>query len=196
MRLMKLSLAVLTILVLSACGADSPTAPASPQDAALAALRTATSPFQRIDAAVAAGYQAPVAAACVSSPAGVMGVHSVNVTYSQTSELVIEHPEILLYLPDSTAQAGFRLVGVEYSQTLLLRNTATGAVAPWFAPGPWPATHVVVNDVPEMFGQKFEAAHAGHGPGQPWHYDLHVWAWTENPSGMFAPFNPRLSCQN
>lgn len=118
------------------------------------------------------------------------------VSHRAQAPLTLERPPILLYIPDSSAPDGFRLVGVEYSQTLLLRNTATGAVAPWFAPTAWPPTHVVVNGAPEMFGQKFEAAHAGHGPGQPWHYDRHVWAWTENPSGMFAPFNPRLSCQS
>lgn len=28
----------------------------------------------------------------------------------------------------------------------------------------------------------------------PWHYDLHVWIWTPNPNGDFAPFNPRVMC--
>src|SRR6266498_2895652 len=26
------------------------------------------------------------------------------------------------------------------------------------------------------------------------HYDLHVWLWQDNPTGLFAPFNPRLAC--
>jgi hypothetical protein len=25
-------------------------------------------------------------------------------------------------------------------------------------------------------------------------YSLHVWLWEFNPSGLFAPFNPRVSC--
>ncbi|HVE55371.1 MAG TPA: hypothetical protein VNB22_00985 [Pyrinomonadaceae bacterium] len=25
-------------------------------------------------------------------------------------------------------------------------------------------------------------------------YELHVWAWRNNPSGTFAPFNPKLEC--
>lgn len=25
-------------------------------------------------------------------------------------------------------------------------------------------------------------------------YTLHVWLWKENPDGMFAPFNPRVTC--
>ncbi len=189
-----------TLVLIAAAGSaagcsDAPAAP-TPAESALASLRTATALYQRLDAAVAAGYQAPAAAACVSSPAGAMGAHSVNVALSQSQPVEIERPEILLYLPDAGARDGFRLVGVEYSQTLLLRNAATGAIAPWFAPEPWPATHAVVNEAPELFGQKFAAAHPGHGPGQPWHYDLHVWAWTENPAGAFAPFNPRLRCPN
>jgi hypothetical protein len=34
----------------------------------------------------------------------------------------------------------------------------------------------------------------GHQPGMPIHYDLHVWLWMDNPSGMFAPWNPRVRC--
>ena len=26
------------------------------------------------------------------------------------------------------------------------------------------------------------------------HYDLHVWLYRDNPSGMFAQFNPNVSC--
>lgn len=193
MRSVSLVSCIVVLTAAAACG-DSPAAP-GPVDTALASLRTATSPYQRVADAVAAGYQAPVASACVESPAGAMGVHSVNPALSQ-APVQLERPPILLYLPDAGAQDGFRLVGVEYSQAVLLRNAATGAVAPWFAPTPWPDSHVVINPAPQLFGQTFEAAHAGHGPGQPWHYDLHVWAWTENPSGTFAPFNPRLRCQN
>jgi hypothetical protein len=30
----------------------------------------------------------------------------------------------------------------------------------------------------------------------PSYYDLHVWLYRENPSGMFAPYNPAVSCEN
>lgn len=39
---------------------------------------------------------------------------------------------------------------------------------------------------PELFGQEF------HKFGEGW--ALHVWAWKNNPNGMFADFNPRVSC--
>jgi hypothetical protein len=28
------------------------------------------------------------------------------------------------------------------------------------------------------------------------HYDRHVWLYRENPNGVFAQFNPRVSCQH
>jgi hypothetical protein len=87
-----------------------------------------------------------------------------------------------------------RLVGVEYVQPVLLRNPETGVVAPWFAQGPWPANYIVVTPTPQLFGQTFQGPMPGHVPGMPWHWDLHVWVWANNPSGMFAQWNPALSC--
>lgn len=34
----------------------------------------------------------------------------------------------------------------------------------------------------------------GHNPVMPIHYDLHVWVAEVNPSGLFPPFNPAVSC--
>lgn len=47
---------------------------------------------------------------------------------------------------------------------------------------------------PLMFGQAFAGPMEGHFPGTPMHYDLHVWTWAHNPAGMFAEWNPALSC--
>jgi hypothetical protein len=35
-----------------------------------------------------------------------------------------------------------------------------------------------------------------HLTPQPWHYDLHVWLWEENPDGIFAQYNRRVSCKD
>ena len=51
---------------------------------------------------------------------------------------------------------------------------------------------------PTLAGQAFDDHRAEgdirHGIPFP-HYDLHVWVWQNNPSGMFAHFNPTVSCQ-
>jgi hypothetical protein len=35
-----------------------------------------------------------------------------------------------------------------------------------------------------------------HLTPQPWHYDLHVWLWEQNPDGIFAQYNRRVSCKD
>jgi hypothetical protein len=172
--------------------AQQSTASTASDVAALAAVRQATAAFHDVDQAVAAGYTSPVGGHCEETAAGAMGVHSLNEPLRRNPALIPEQPEILLYLP--TGNGNYRLVGVEYFQALLLRNTQTGQVAPWFSPTPWPAEYVVVNSSPSLFGQNFQGPMPGHVPGMPWHYDLHVWVWSPNPAGMFAQWNPALSC--
>ena len=31
--------------------------------------------------------------------------------------------------------------------------------------------------------------------GSPAFYELHVWAWKDNPNGMFVDWNPAVSCE-
>lgn len=46
-----------------------------------------------------------------------------------------------------------------------------------------------LEEPPELFGQTFNYnAHLGL-------YTLHVWCWRSNPNGMFAAFNPNVSCE-
>jgi hypothetical protein len=162
------------------------------EQSALAAVRRATAAFHDMDAAIQAGYQSPVGGHCEASPAGTMGVHSPNLALGGDLNLNPETPEVLLYVP--TGNGNYRLVAVEYFQPVLLRNTETNAVAPWFSPTHWPAQYQVVNPAPSLFGHTFQGPMAGHAPGMPWHYDLHVWAWAPNPSGTFAQWNPSISC--
>ncbi|HKX84403.1 MAG TPA: hypothetical protein VJL58_09295 [Pyrinomonadaceae bacterium] len=42
-------------------------------------------------------------------------------------------------------------------------------------------------EAPELMGQHFHP-----GPQSTW--TLHAWIWRHNPSGMFADFNPKLTC--
>jgi hypothetical protein len=195
---------MLTALLLAAgvagCGEHTPT-PLDPGSAALAAqaehssaaamreVRQATAGYHDVDKAIAAGYAGPEAAACVELPGlGAMGVHALNLGLASDLSIDPLRPEVLLYLPKRGG--GFRLIGVEYVVVALVQ-TPTGP-APWFpqAAPPYP----IVNPAPEVFGQTFDGPMAGHEPGQPWHYDLHAWAWAPNPAGAFASFNPSLNC--
>lgn len=197
--------AILAAACAAACGdIESPTRPdlaglatgqatqvSGGDAAALASVRQATAAFHDIDKAIAAGYASPRGGHCDEIAAGAMGVHSGNPALLQAQALIPGQPEVLLYLPSGN---DYRLVGVEYVQTVLVRNTQTGQVGPWLSTSPWPAEYVVVNPTPSLFGQTFQGPMPGHVPGMPWHYDLHVWAWSPNPSGMFAQWNPSLSC--
>lgn len=126
-----------------------------------------------MDKAIADGYAAPNAAECVEVPGvGAMGIHSVNLSLAMDQAVDPTKPELLLYAPKNGG--GFKLVGIE-----------------WFLPVDGPNT---ATPRPALFGQGFDGPMAGHEPGQPWHYDLHVWAWEPNPNGTFAQFNPNVSC--
>jgi hypothetical protein len=46
----------------------------------------------------------------------------------------------------------------------------------------------LVGSAPTLFGQTFEFSPQRNT------YELHAWAWRNNPSGTFAPFNPKLEC--
>jgi len=189
-------------LVLGGCaGTPNPVEPTSATLAAgsqvaagvgpeLAAVRAATAPFHDVDVAGAAGYV--FGEPCIASPAGAMGIHTPNPALIASQALDPQQPEVLLYLPKPGG--GLRLIGVEYLQVVLLRNTETGQLGPWFSGGPWPATYEVVTPTPQLFGQTFDGPMPGHSPSMPWHWDLHAWVWANNPSGMFAQWNPALRC--
>ena len=157
----------------------------------LAAVRQATARFHDVGTAVSAGYVSPLGGHCDESADGAMGVHSAKPSLIQSQVLDPQQPEVLLYLPN---EDGVRLVAVEYVQPVLVRNPDTGVVAPWLPMTPWPANYQVVTPTPRLFGQTFQGPMPGHVPGMPWHWDLHVWVWAHNPSGMFAQWNPTLSC--
>ena len=123
------------------------------------------------------------------SPFGPMGFHTPNPALMD-QQVMATQPEALLYIGSGQ---GHRLTGVEYVKPVLLRSPS-GTVAPWFGAAPWPSTYVVVSSTPSLFGQTFQGPMPGHSPSEPWHYDLHVWIWKHNPAGMFAPFNPTISC--
>lgn len=150
-------------------------------------VKAATARFHSYRQALAAGYSAQ-GEPCVASPAGAMGMHAVNPSLAGDLRIDPLRPEIMLYLPD---QAGdLQLIGVEYFAAALA-NSDAGPI-PWF--GSEPPVAGWFNAAPTVLGQTFNGPMHGHNPSMPWHYDLHAWIWSANPSGMFAPFNPDLAC--
>ena len=128
-------------------------------------LRAATAPFHSLDSAVAAGYPRSVPDCLIHAQHGAMGYHHVNAAYSD-AKLVVERPEILLY--ERRPDGEYRLNGVEF-------------IVPYRA---WSRDSVA----PMLMGQTLRR----EDNLKIWY--LHVWAWTKNPAGLFANFNPNVAC--
>jgi hypothetical protein len=135
-------------------------------------VREATAIFRDVNQAI--GYE-PFGG-CVSGPEqGAMGVHFVNREFLLDGDLNVNRPEALIY----EFKNGYaRLVGVEY---IVLAAQ-------------WDAAHTEPPAPPVLEGQLF---HFNESPNRfrldPF-YELHVWAWRDNPNGTFADWNTRVSC--
>ncbi|MDN5780332.1 MAG: hypothetical protein L0H96_26020 [Humibacillus sp.] len=146
----------------------------------LAQVRKATAKFHRVDAAIAAGYElgwvngsaVRILTGCVSDPtAGAMGYHYFNAKLMADNAVNTRQPEALVYAP--TRSGGLRLVAVEW----VVRSAQSNP------PG--------VSEPPTVLGMKMHILVPPPGPA---FYLLHAWLWKHNPSGMFADWNPKVSC--
>lgn len=137
----------------------------------LADIRSATTRFFDVSEAEAKGYM--LATPCVAAPGlGGMGFHYVKEGIIMDGTIDPEHPEALVYEPQKNGK--LKLVAIEY-----IVDAAS-----------WHAQH----DGPPMLGDQVFDSHLDGAPlGFP-HYQLHVWVWKHNPSGMHAPFNPTVTC--
>jgi hypothetical protein len=165
-----------------------PVAARSDGQSELAAARTATASFHDMAAAQAAGYTVEVAdlqqLTCIADPngAGAMGIHFLNpdlvpeLFQPDTAVAAVDAatPELLVWAPG--ADGAKRLVALEY---LTIK-------------GPWDAQHGGVP--PALFGTTFNETGANNRFGLPAYYSLHAWIWDPNPTDLFAPWNPRVSC--
>jgi hypothetical protein len=134
-------------------------------------VRQATQGFRDVTAATAAGYVS--ARNCVSGPnQGAMGVHYVNDGYIADGVLDVQRPEVLVYEP---FEGKLRLVAVEYFVDAQQWDAANAAP-------------------PVLGGQLFNYVGAPNRLRLPAYYELHVWAWKGNSSGIFSDWNPRVSC--
>jgi len=135
-------------------------------------VRDATERFRNPREALAAGYTA--LPTCVSGPEeGAMGVHFVDAVSIGDGALQADRPEALVY---EQKDGRMRLVAAEF---IVL---AEG----------WHANHT---DPPALLGQHFHLVGSPNRYGLPAFYELHVWAWRQNPKGAFVDWNPRVSCE-
>jgi hypothetical protein len=160
----------------AASGAQAPPMPSS-SDAAIVPtgfgksvdrdierVRKATEKFKDLDRAVAAGYAREVPHCIANPPQGAMGFHHGNGALFD-DHLQVDKPEILVY--GRTSRGDYKLNGVEY----------VVPISAWTRDEP-----------PTIMGQHLKKA-----PQLELWY-LHVWIWEPNPSGLFADWNPHVTC--
>jgi len=133
----------------------------------LATLRQVTASFHQFDKATAAGWSAKITGCMADPTLGGMGFHYGNTALIDGTARV-DQPELLLYEPEKNGN--LRLVAVEY-------------IIPY-------TFHSRESAPPVLFGKEFKQ----NDVFQLW--GLHAWVWENNPSGMFANWNPNVSCDN
>jgi hypothetical protein len=102
-----------------------------------------------------------------------MGIHYVKGTLVGDGAVDALTPEALVYAPGKAGQ--LHLAALEY---VVFKAD-------------WDADH---SSPPSLFGHEFNVTPAPNRYGLPDFYSLHVWIWKHNPAGMFASWNPDVSC--
>jgi hypothetical protein len=186
------------LTIIAAALAAAAPAPGEPD---IAALRAATARFRDVKVAVAEGYVAAPGGMCEDAggmgedPAlGGMGVHYFrpdrlgvtappnprvdgNGTHTDFSK-----PAILIYEPQP--DGSLELVAVENLVFEKAWKAAGHKAPPSFHGQPYER----MIDDPKT---KIDEAHMFEP-----HYDKHVWVWRDNPGGLYAQFNPKVSCKH
>jgi len=163
-----------TVLDPAAAGAEAAPVFAGATASQIAQLRRLVAPFHDFDAAVAAGWSAPITPCLTSADlpsqpgTGGMGFHYGRLDYIQDGGAVnLLQPELLLYEPEKNGK--LRFMGVEY---IVLFSDHPADAAP-----------------PTLLGQEFSPVpEAGV-------WGLHIWVGRHNSSGIFAPWNPKVDCE-
>jgi hypothetical protein len=138
-------------------------------------VRNATEQYLELSTAMAQNFVA--ATPCVSGPdAGAMGVHFIRMDRVKNLVLNATQPQALIYEP--MADGAMRLVGVEY--IVLDAN--------------WSAAHP--GTVPALQGNLLNYVAAPNRYGLPAFWEMHVWAWQQNPKGSYADWNTHVTCAN
>ena len=129
---------------------------------------------QYLDVNMAGNMNYHPAFGCVSGPDhGAMGIHYINGGFVGDGEIDASRPEALIYEP---TKDGLKLVGVEF-----IVDAAT-----------WMAKH---DSPPILEGQLFQLVGSPNRYGLAPFFELHVWAWRDNPNGAFVDWNNKVTCE-
>ena len=147
----------------------------------LAQVRRVTARYHRLEEAIAAGYElgwvngsnVRIISGCVSNvanpAAGAMGYHYFNAALVADNAVDPLEPEVLVY--ESKPNGDRKLVAVEW----VVRGPNTNP------PG--------VTTAPSLLGMPMHILVPAVG-----FYLKHAWIWKTNPAGMFADWNPEVTC--
>ena len=136
------------------------------------AVREATYRFQDVSVAEAEGYS--LMFGCVSGPdSGAMGLHYVNLPLVLDGVLDPAKPEIIIYEPLPNGR--LKMTGADFLVFAADWHKNNGAT-------------------PDLMGQLLHLFESPNRFGLPNFYTLHVWAWKENPTGMFSNWHANVSC--
>ena len=133
-------------------------------------VRDATNQYLDVNNAIKDGY-APFLGCVSGSDHGAMGVHYVNGNLLNGT-IDVAHPQALIYEPSN---GQMKLVGVEFITlaTSWLQNNSSP---------------------PVLEGQVFLYVDSPNRFGIPAFFELHVWAWRDNPQGDFVDWNNHVTC--
>jgi hypothetical protein len=192
-------------LSVAACAGGEPDAAAEEATPAaeapeVAALRATAAKYADVNVALAEGYIADPSGMCVTAamegqPAelGAMGLHhfrpdllGITATAPRVAGMGthtdFNQPGVLIYEPQ--ADGSLQLVAIENVVFAAGWRAAGNSAPPSFAG----------NEYVHMLDDPATPADEAHGFEE--HYELHAWVPRDNPSGMFTPFNPSVSCQH
>jgi hypothetical protein len=132
-------------------------------------IRAATEKYKDVKVARRDGYEAAPTCLEAEDGSGGMGIHYSKPSLNDDKQINLLKPEQLLYEPGKNGGPP-TLAGVEY-------------FAPYDGQRP-----------PDTGLGHLDGPMPGHFPGQPKHFDLHVWIHRDNPDGTFSIWNSNVSC--
>jgi hypothetical protein len=133
-------------------------------------VRKATEQYLDVNNATKDGY-GPFLGCVSGSDHGAMGIHYVNGSLLNGT-VDATHPQALIYEP---SDGHLKLVGVEF-----IADAAT-----WLKNNSGP---------PVLEGQVFLLVDSPNRFNIPSFFELHVWAWRDNPQGAFVDWNDHVTC--